>query len=263
MPKVEEMPAKGESWSPQGREAISRHRKAFFDRDTDARKRLGQRKEREAIERLAVLDPEAITHKRCTKCEKVKPVADFPIRRQKLKCGLIHVRPEASCRKCLSEKDKAWRERKKAEGVDLNARQREWKKKNTPAQKERRRIRERERQAIKRRKEGIPPRNFKKKRSQFDGPNYPAAPLREFLEQRGESNRAIADAAKMHERRIFALMVGEVSTITLSTLDRILLGLGCPEELHRLYPVEEALTGYAVLDPNGVLDKFAESEEML
>lgn len=245
--------------SPEHRAKLAEARRKYFERTPQARKALGERKKREAIERLACLDTEAITHKKCTKCGEVKPLADFSIRRDKLKCGLIYVRPESSCRGCCAKRNKQNVEKRKAERRD-NAleRHRRWKEKLTDRQKAELRRRERERQAIKRRKAGIPPRNFKK-RSREPRATVPVEPMSVLIEVLLESHtkEEISLRSGVDQRQLRRIEAQELSSVNIEHVDAVLLAFGRQDDLNELYSVAdppERLTGYHVLDPKGILD---------
>lgn len=219
---------------------------------------LGAKREREAIERLGSLDPEVITHKVCSKCGETKPVSDFSTRREKRKCGLVYVFPEPRCKECRRVQHGEWEERKRAEGVDLAAYQRKIYANLPQSSHARRRERQREWTAAKRRQEGKPPRRFKKNHPEA-GKRVPVGPLAAFLADRvkaGESKAQIAVATDIDERTIFAIMEGERKQVLFAVADRLFTGLGCQGEMQVLYPIkaDEKLVGYHVLDPDGILE---------
>lgn len=249
----------GKTKSPEHRAAISASLKEHNAKNPETAKRRGEHKMQEAIERLASENHAAITHKVCTKCGERKPLDEFTIRRDHLKCGLIYVRPEASCRKCCAERNKRAAERRKAEGREESSteRSRRWRAKKTPKQKKEQREKDRERQAIRRRKEGIPPRNFRKPRAKSKRvPIEPASVLVEVLLAEGHTKREIALQSGVTERRIYDMEHCASPHTELDNVDKILVAFERQEDLDELYPPDpapEKLVGYAVLDPKGIL----------
>lgn len=245
--------------SPDHREKLSKSLKRHWSQSPESREQLGKRKERETIERLATLDTEAVTHKKCTKCGELKPLADFSIRKDKLKCGLIYVRPESSCRKCTSERNKKAAARRKAEGRTSSERSRRWKAKMSEAKKEERRRKDRERQTNRRREEGIPPRNFKKRppEKELRVPVEPASVLVEVLLET-HSKKEIAMISGVNERLLLRMEKQEEPHIHIELVDKLLTAFERQDDLDELYPLKnpepEPLIGYGVLDPKGILE---------
>lgn len=245
--------------SPAHRAKLSEAQRKHFKKNPEARRALGERRKREAVERLANLDPEAITHKKCTKCGELKPLKDFSIRRDKLKCGLVHVRPESSCRRCCAERNKRNVERKKAEGRDDGTeRHRRWKENLTEQQKAERRRRERERQAVKRREAGIPPRNFKRRPKEVEVmvPVEPASVLMEVLLE-GHTKKEVSLRSGVDMRQLRRIEKLELASISIAYVDAILVAFERQDDLNELYPLDEPrpLIGYHVFDPEGILAK--------
>lgn len=248
----------GKALSVETREKISKARKEYFARNPDARKRIGEQKKSEALERFAQIEYAAITHKKCTKCEETKPVADFPIRRESRKCGVIYVRPEAACRKCCADRARRNEERRRAEGgVDSTERARRWRAKLTPEKKEEQRRKDRERATIRRREEGIKPRNFSKPRTPQTHlvPIEPASVLLEVLIEEGLTKAEIAARSGVNERRLYEIHKCAVPHTELDNVDKLLIAFDRQDDLNELYPPEEPepLIGYGVIDPEGVL----------
>jgi hypothetical protein len=249
-------------YGPEFGEAVSAGLKKFYAENPKARKEIGKRKRQEAIQRYESMPLQRITHKRCTKCGKVKPVAEFSIRRDKLKCGLVRVRPEASCRRCCAERAKRNEEIRRVEGrEDSVERKRRWRAKLTPAQKAVRRRKERERQAVKRREDGIPPRNFKNlpwsASEKARVPTEPASVLLEVLLET-HTKKEIAAISGVDQRELRRIEVLEIPSIHIKQVDELLIAFGRQGELEDLYPLEnpplEKLVGYHILDPEGILD---------
>lgn len=192
------------------------------------------------------------THKPCAKCGKVKPVAAFSPQRQKLKTGEISVRPKSRCKDCCNEDRRDERKRRRGEGVDLAARQRIYE-----ARRDRKKLRayQREWAAAKRREEGVPERgpSLKYRRRPKDNGRaglLETEPLARFLEPllKDQGPARIAEQTGIAERRLFAISNRETKSVTLETADRVLVGLGCPEQLPILYP--DTSLGYHVLPPD-------------
>lgn len=232
----------------------------WYAEHPEQRRALGEQKKREALERLASNGHDHITQKRCTTCKELKPIEEFSIRRDKLKSGVVHIRPESSCRACCAARAKRNKEEREARGVDEKARaletHRKWREKMSAARRKEYRRKERERQAAKRREKGIPPRNLRKRRHSY---RLPVAPIKEFVESRPETLPEMEKITGLPERRLRDIEEGKYATVTLETVDRILLGFGCQHRLDELYPVEEKQrhrSGYGVEDPQGILEKY-------
>jgi hypothetical protein len=189
--------------------------------------------------------------KRCARCNKVKSVEEFTQVRHKLKSGLVAVHPHSPCKKCKAEQTKAYRERLAAEGVDLRARQRRY---EANEDVEKRRRRRREWAAAKRREEGKPVRG-PYKRNASSTPQVSTRPIARFLRGRleNESKADISALTGVEVRRLFSIQQEEYPSVSLEIVDALLTGLGCPDELQALYPLESEMVGYQVLDPLGVL----------
>lgn len=115
----------------------------------------------------------------------------------------------------------------------------------TDQQREDRRERERIRAEALRRKAGIKPRKLKRLESRLSDvrpqPGEPlllARPVVEFLEEmvHRHGRTAVANGSRIGTDRLDELMDGKVEHIYLELADRILTGLGYPEQLAVLYP---------------------------
>lgn len=184
--------------------------------------------------------------RRCTRCGAWKPLDGFYTRKHKTKFGGVVVFPRSECRSCEIARHRRYKERKKAEGVWEEMRAQH----EAKLDKEKRRVRERERKAAKRREEGAPIRGQTPALIESKHHGYSAAPLADFLRKEVDARTlpSVAAATGMAQRQITGLLRCEHETITLATIDKILTGLGCPEEIHFLYPADEEPTGYRYLE---------------
>lgn len=186
--------------------------------------------------------------RRCPHCETQKPLEEFGTRKQKRKSGVIAVMPRAWCKPCEVERVQHWKERKIAEGTWEEYRKR----KEASCDRENIRRYHREWRIAKRREEGI---------EGWRRPIPPSkpldpAPLIAFLEALPkETLRDLKHSAESIERRVNSLLKAEWDSVYVSSVDQILLALGCPEQMNILYPLEEEkLVGYQILDPDGILN---------
>lgn len=108
--------------------------------------------------------------------------------------------------------------------------------------------------AAKRREEGIEPRKFTNRKI-GESHRLPVEPIAEFLEGRSEDRTQLSEVTGVHERRLLGIERRECATVTLPMVDKILVGLGCMEEMNNLYPTDDDLVGYGVLDPKGLLKR--------
>lgn len=219
------------------------------------RKKLRDANIQAALERHAEGGEENITHKVCTGCKELLPVEDFNVRKEKLKCGLIAVRPEPKCRDCNAKRWQDWRARKEAEGFDFNAYKRELFANRSQAQKRRADERNRENAARKRREEGkrvIGPRVRRDERKR-----RPVGPVHEYLIGLLESHSKaeIATRSGLTERHLLRIEKKEERNVHIDEIDALVLAFDGPDKLNEMYPVEEEerLVGYHVLDPEGLL----------
>lgn len=247
----------GESMSAERRKKISeslikanKTQKVF-----EARSKAMQKRARKDLSNPARMDP---THKRCTKCKEWKLLAEFSIRRIKLKTGVTTVYPEASCKACKNRRNRENYERRRETGEQREVEQR-IRENRTPEQKARRRQTAREYETAQRRAAGIKPRNFSKPRDERSTvPVEPIAPLIEVLEEQGLNQKEISIQSGVLERRIYAIRNFETPTVSLEVVDRLLLAFGMQEALEDLYPLDpekEDVVAYQVIDPNGVLKR--------
>lgn len=226
------MAKRGERLSPEVRAKISDAQRARHRRVLEER----------------TVEPE---FKRCSKCREIKPVASFTTVRRKLKCGLTVVRPLPSCKRCKADEVAARRQREREEGIDVAARQRRY---YATRDKTKARAYAREWGRAKRREEGRPERGpYRRKDGRKDASDdaktvrMPTAPLAALLEaavqERGYP--AIEAATGLHARRLSSVLRCEYPTVTLRVIDKVLTGLGCPEQMPILYP--DTTVGYHVL----------------
>lgn len=182
-------------------------------------------------------------------------MTDFHTDRRKLKSGLVAVYPASRCAECHAKDCKERRDRQMKEGINIKA---IWRKYHAEEDREKSRRRGREYAASKRRKMGIPVRGCGpyKRESEADR-RLPIVPIAELLKAEIDKHGmdAVASFTSVDERRLRGIREQEYSTIKSSTVDRILAGLGCPEKLQELYPIEEPekLVGWHYLDPKGLL----------
>lgn len=200
--------------------------------------------------------------KRCSRCKKMKDAAAFSIRRYKRKSVPVVEKLDAACKRCNARIAKERRERRIAENVDVwaidKARRERWKKGLSPAQLAEQRERHREWSASKRRKAGAAPRGAygerRAPRPLHAGDRLDARPLVKLLKkelaflakERNEANNPgdyqsnglgpLAEVAGVSQRRLYALLHGEQDLVALSTVDKLLVGLGLPHMLPILYP---------------------------
>lgn len=179
------------------------------------------------------------THKLCTKCRLMKPIHLFTMRKRTLASGEVRQYPAGECKKCASERAAEHREKLAEEGK-LREREREYNSRRDPEQ-----VREYNRvyQAEQRRKEGVPVRGPWKKYRQENrgGELIDVTPLAEFLEEQvhRHGRSAVCLAIGLSKRRLFDIIERTYPTIELQNADRLLIGLGYPEQLAILYPEEE------------------------
>lgn len=252
----------GRPHTPEAREKISKGRRELFKQDPGASKRLSEARRRLHIEQAKALEEaEPITSRLCAGCKEILPIEQFSIRRRKAASGLIVIRPESYCRACKAARSRAWRERKEAEGFDVKAyyrqRRREREKKLTPKQKAERRAKDREDAAIQRRREGRESRRAYVK--QPDTARYPVGPIHEFVMELLEKHdkAEISAASGVSRRLIYRIEHKEERNVTVDAVDAILRAYDAEHLLNELYPVEtepEKVVGYAILDPEGLLE---------
>lgn len=240
------MPKKGESHTPEALEKLSEAARRRAS-DPAERERLSEaqrarrRREREAI----VAQPE---FKVCAKCGGApKPVDAFYYKRRKLKSGGELLYPDSRCKECRKAERKEHYQKLVQElgTAEINRRKRsnvQWL-----------RTYRRERSTIERRERGVAPRNFSAPRKREGSRNgLPSGPLAEFLKTEAASRSVptIAAAVGVDASRIESLMDEEFSTVTLAVVDKVLHGLGCPEEIHFLYPEEgeQPTVGYHYIE---------------
>lgn len=206
-----------------------------------------------AIQRFKEREPlRVLEEKPCSKCRKVKPLSEFGLKKYTHK-SVVTVSPDSWCKQCHRDRSKARAKKLKEEGrtEEVREQQRQWRERN----RERYLEQKRENEAARRRKQGGQPRNFAKGRK---GPSHwneglPVTPIREFLEHEisnGRGVNTIEAATGVDHRRIGGILKEEYPHVTLDVVDRLLVGLGCPEELHFLYPAEEEelIVGYSYLE---------------
>lgn len=191
------------------------------------------------------------THKRCSKCLRTKPVADFYQRKVKRKSGFVHVYAESSCKDCFKAQQKGIREARRDTGFDEYERWKRWWAGASSEQKAKTRELDREKQAAYRRRQGLPARGSRRgTRPPTEGSRLDAAPLiallNEALGLNGEpviANGAtskglgrLAEKSHVNPRRLHEILHGNQECVSLSVVDRLLVGLGLPHMLPILYP---------------------------
>jgi hypothetical protein len=183
--------------------------------------------------------------KRCSRCRKFKKAETFGITKRKLKSGVVSRSLNAWCKACAALAEKERKQRLEAKGVDVKARKREqdrrWRANLSPAKLAALREREREWQAITRRKNGHGAYGARRgAQENNEGDRLPPGPLVDFLEAKlGSDTEGIgmlAHRSGIAQRRIYGLLHGEYEKVALSTIDKLLLGLGAPHMLAILYP---------------------------
>jgi len=193
--------------------------------------------------------PPPLEEKPCSKCRVVKPLAEFPRRTERHK-SVITKGFDSWCKQCHRKRMKERERRVKAEGrtSEIRETQRQWRQRN----RERVLQRKRENEAARRRKQGKPPAPRKRKGPASRTEGLPITPIREFIEYEISTGRGITTieaATGVDHRKLSGILREEYPRVTLDLIDRILVGLGCPEELHFLYPVEEEqITGYTYVE---------------
>jgi len=226
--RVEDMACKGERLSKAQRKKLSRL----------------------AIERYKRVRGEEAqgepTHKRCNKCGELKTLEDFYWFKRKLASGEVTRYPQSRCKECDVEVRKRNWERLRAEGVDLAALKRRY---EANEDQSRRRQRWRENQAILRRKQG---RRAKERPAALPrrGETLPLKPIVELLESKldldvenanqfaSKGLAALGEQSGISQRRIWGILHGEYKRVSLSTVDKLLHGLGLQHMLPILYPEE-------------------------
>jgi hypothetical protein len=229
--------------------------KGSWKHSAETKRKIGAKtSERYRRARLeAIVEPD---HKRCSKCKVVKPIREFHVRRYKIKDG-HREGPEARCKGCKYEDYKRWKTRKREEGVDLYALWLRYNRKGkTKAGKALTAARARERRATKRREEGVSIAGPRKKQVLHEGQRLDVDPLLQLLKvelpalarernsangqgegpHRSDGSGALAELSGVSTRRLYALLHGEQQLVALSTVDKILVGLGLPHMLPILYP---------------------------
>lgn len=187
--------------------------------------------------------------KRCSKCKKNKVVeTSFSVRPRKIKSGDTRLYADAECKKCVAERTKKWRERKRAEGT-LAEIQKRYREDITDEQRDRRREYNREYQAIKRREKGMKPRKTLRRLKDRKVERMPIVKLVEKEMKRvGWTRSEVAHRAGIDPSRLDRIMNGEEKTkktksgivkikvVGLDIVDKLLHALDRHEELTMLYP---------------------------
>lgn len=177
------------------------------------------------------------SQKRCTKCKKWKNVpGDFTMRRRTLASGQVKTYPAGECKRCTADRSARHRDKLRREGV-LLAKQKEYNDKRNPTHK---RAYNREWQRQRRRLAGVPERGtWRKYRHEVVelgvDPRLPRAPFDEWLAQVPMTPTELQAKTGVGEE-IFRRTGG--STISLSTVDRVCVGLGIPDQVAVLYPAD-------------------------
>lgn len=190
----------------------------------------------------------------------MKPVADFYHRKRRLKSGVIVVEPYNPCRACKIAEAAEHREKLRMGGV-LYERRRRYELAERERDYEGYLRKKREANAARERRRGARPRRSGPMIER--GPSLPVGPISAFLRERlrREGKGQIAARTGIHERRLTDLEEETYKSTTLAVVDRLLVGLDCPEMLEELYPSDEPerLVGFHVLDPAGVLTPYREA----
>jgi hypothetical protein len=231
------MPRVGQRLSAESRRNISAAKIEFY--------------RQQYLQRDPALEP---THKCCNKCGEYRPVEDFYAIKAKLKSGLTSVRASPRCKRCTQEDHRERRTRQEAEGIDVRAKDRERRRRYLERHGEKRRQYEREWRRARRLAEGKVPGTWRKYSNVETREEVAVEPIAVFLEERleRESKSEIEAVTGIDKRRLYSIENRETESVLLSTVDAILTGLDCSEELNVLYPPEpEKLVGYHVLDENG------------
>lgn len=199
------------------------------------RKKVSEGKRRQLRKAYEARKPEnEPTEKRCSRCGINKPMARFRIYKRKRKSGYTTVAPRSQCRHCEEEIFDKWRAERKADGTWPGYEKRKQEKIRATGK---RREYQREWAAAKRRQMGIKGNGHRPKNGKVE---VPVGPIKAFLAKEMESRdrQAIIAASGLPERRLYSIEQGECKHVFLATVDALLTGLGCPEEMHFLYPEE-------------------------
>lgn len=197
--------------------------------------------------------PELPEKKRCPKCTEILAASAFGITRRKLKSGIVVERLSSWCRECSAEAQRERIARLQAEGVDVKAKKREqdrrWRANLPPKKLAALREREREWQAITRRKKGDRVLGWRKGMQPLtEGERLEPGPIIELLvkefDLKGEPNNPyenkglglLAERSDVPPRRIYGLLHEEYDRVALATVDKLLIGMGLPHMLPILYP---------------------------
>lgn len=144
------------------------------------------------------------------------------------------------CKACAALAEKKRKRRLEGEGVDVKAKKRvadrRWRASLSPKKLAALREREREWQVITRRKRNEGSGNGSRS-TEYGGGSLPVAPLLPLLEAESELGN-LAKRSGVDQRRIYGLLHGEYETAALSTVDKLLHGLGQEHMLPILYPEE-------------------------
>lgn len=157
--------------------------------------------------------------KECSKCGLVKPREDFPRRKSIRLDGSISILRTSPCKACIKKRWEAWWAKKEAEGIaqELKRKYRSQRKRHKPnAQVPSRKT-----------KESIPKLPYR----------VPVEPLARILERELEvrSLSRIAEVTGVSADSLGVYKARRRQFLNLCTADKILTGLGMPEELDFLY----------------------------
>lgn len=217
----------------------------------ERRRKIGEgvsRKYRETLEAEGASLPEK---KRCSKCGGFKGAENFVVRRRKLKSGIVSETLRAKCNECNALNQKERIRRLAAEGVDVRRIKREqdnqWRKNLSPQRLAALREYQREHQAIYRRRKGGSAAKSKGQHN-HEGERLSPEPIvgllwQELDDKRGRQTPSngiglLAEHSGIAQRRIYGLLRGEYEQVALSTVDKLLHGMGLPHMLPILYPEE-------------------------
>lgn len=215
-------------------------------RSLEERRRIGaavSARYRETLEEGQYLPP----RKKCARCKETKIAAAFSVRKKTLKSGIVSENLESWCKEC---RRLDWHRRKaeqEAEGLDVRALKtaadRAWRKGLSPKKRAALRERMREAQAIQRRKNGHGSIGSRRgAQRSHEGERMEPGPLARLLEAELDGGSRgiglLAERSGIAQRRIYGLLHDEYTQVALSTVDKLLHGMGLPHMLPILYPEE-------------------------
>ncbi len=235
-------PSKGQAHDPVARQKIS-DSLVGKPLTQSHRQRISEGKIEAFLEREKEHEYHYPKSKRCSQCRKRKSSDQFLKKKTKLKSGLTRYYLASECKKCSAKRGKRWRDSHKAKGTSSDL-YRRYEKNRSPKSKKYQRQLNRENDAIRRRDKGMKSRA--KPEPENAGKRLPREPfivwLKEELEKRGISEGELATMSGIDDSRIHKIIEGRelgssaYTRISLSTVDKILVGLDREEMLTILYP---------------------------